>query len=65
MIAPEQARLIRRSFDAIWPFRRKFADLLYRRFFELAPDAERLFPGDLDSRRLTAEIVVPAPLAST
>ena len=47
-MTPEQIDLIRRSFDAIWPVRRKLADRFYRRFFELAPDARHLFTGDLE-----------------
>jgi hemoglobin-like flavoprotein len=49
-MTPGQADLIRRSFDAIWPVRRKIAALFYRRFFELAPDAERLFPSDMETQ---------------
>jgi hemoglobin-like flavoprotein len=51
-MTPEQADVIRRSFDAIWPVRRKFASLFYRRFFELAPDAQRLFPSDMERQYL-------------
>jgi hemoglobin-like flavoprotein len=47
-MTPEQTDLIRKSFDAIWPVRRKFAALFYSRFFELAPDAQHLFPHDLE-----------------
>src|SRR6516225_2835464 len=36
-MTPKQADLIRRSFDAIWPVRRKIASRFYRYFFELAP----------------------------
>ncbi len=39
-MTPEQTKLVRQSFDAIWPVRRKLADQFYRRFFELAPDAQ-------------------------
>jgi len=35
-MTPEQVDLIRKSFDAMWPVRGDFADLCYRRFFELA-----------------------------
>jgi hypothetical protein len=45
-MTPKQADLIRYSFDAIWSVRPKVAELFYRRFFELAPDAQRLFPSD-------------------
>jgi hemoglobin-like flavoprotein len=51
-MTPEHAEIIRRSFDSIWPVRRKFADLFYRRFFELAPDAQRLFPSDMERQYL-------------
>jgi hemoglobin-like flavoprotein len=52
MITPEQADLVRRSFDAIWPVRRKVAELFYQRLFELAPDARHLFPDDMERQRL-------------
>jgi hypothetical protein len=51
-MTPKQADLIRHSFDAIWPVRRKVAELFYRRFFELAPDAQRLFPSDMERQHL-------------
>jgi hemoglobin-like flavoprotein len=51
-MTPRQADLIRRSFDSIWPVRRKVANLFYRRFFELAPDAQRLFPSDMERQHL-------------
>jgi hemoglobin-like flavoprotein len=51
-MTPKQAELIRRSFDAIWPVRSKMASLFYRRLFELAPDAQRLFPGDMERQHL-------------
>ena len=52
MMTPEQAELIRHSFDAIWPIRRKLADQFYRRFFELAPDAQGMFPTDMERQQL-------------
>lgn len=52
VMTPEQIDLIRRSFDRIWPVRRKLAGLFYSRFFELAPDAHRLFPADLERQHL-------------
>jgi len=52
MITPEQADLVRRSFDAIWPVRRKIAELFYQRLFELAPDARHLFPDDMERQHL-------------
>ena len=51
-MTPKQADLIRRSFDAIWPVRRKIASRFYCRFFELAPDAQRLFPSDMERQHL-------------
>ena len=51
-MTPEQAELIRQSFDAIWPVRRKLAAQFYRRFFELAPDAEGLFRRDMERQHL-------------
>ena len=47
-MTPEQIDLVRRSFDAIWPVRRKLADVFYSKFFELAPDARRLFSDDME-----------------
>jgi hemoglobin-like flavoprotein len=51
-MAPEQVGLIQRSFDAIWPIRRKLAGSFYSRFFELAPDTQRLFANDLERQHL-------------
>jgi nitric oxide dioxygenase len=36
----------------MWPIRRKLADQFYRRFFELAPDAQGLFRGDMERQHL-------------
>ena len=52
MMTPEQIDLIRQSFDAIWPVRRKLAVTFYGRFFELAPDARQLFPSDMERQHL-------------
>jgi hemoglobin-like flavoprotein len=52
IMTPEQVDLIRHSFDAIWPVRRKLARLFYDRFFELAPDAKHLFPNDMERQHL-------------
>jgi hypothetical protein len=52
-MSPEQVDLIRKSFDALWPVRRRFAEAFYSRFFELAPDARRLFPDDAARERLS------------
>jgi hemoglobin-like flavoprotein len=51
-MTPEQADLIRKSFDAMWPIRRDVAGLCYGRFFELAPDARGLFPRDMERQHL-------------
>src|SRR4029453_17576967 len=51
-MTPEQIDLVRKSFDALWPFRRKLADQFYDRFFELAPDTRRLFPNDMERQQL-------------
>jgi hemoglobin-like flavoprotein len=52
IMTPEQVYLIRQSFDAIWPVRRKLAVTFYRRFFELAPDAQQLFPSEMERQHL-------------
>ena len=51
-MTPEQAALIRKSFDAMWPIRGRIADTCYSRLFELAPDARALFPNDMERQRL-------------
>ena len=51
-MTPQQADLIRKSFDAMWPMRRSIAHLCYGRFFELAPDAKALFPRDMERQQL-------------
>jgi hemoglobin-like flavoprotein len=51
-MTPEQIDLVRKTFDSIWPVRRKVADLFYSRFFELAPDARHLFFGDMERQQL-------------
>jgi hemoglobin-like flavoprotein len=51
-MTPEEVDLVQRSFDKLWPVRREFAALFYRRFFELAPDAQTLFPNDLERQYL-------------
>jgi hemoglobin-like flavoprotein len=52
IMTPEQIDLVRHSFDAMWPIKRKLAEIFYTRFFELAPDAKRLFPGDMERQHL-------------
>src|SRR5262249_45858407 len=44
----EQANLIKKSFDEMWPIRRGLAMQFYNRFFEIAPDAKRLFPSNME-----------------
>jgi hypothetical protein len=59
-VTPEQIELVRRSFDAIWPVRRKLADQFYGRFFELAPDAQSLFRGDMERQYLKLMDIIAA-----
>ena len=61
-MTPEQVDLIRHSFDAIWPVRRKLAGLFYSRFFELAPDAKHLFPNDMERQHLKLMDMIAAIL---
>ena len=51
LLRPSQIDLVRQSFDSVR--RREFADMFYRRFFELAPETRSLFPHDLDRQYLT------------
>jgi hemoglobin-like flavoprotein len=51
-VTPKQTELVRQSFDAISPVRRKLADQFYHRFFELAPDAQGLFRSDMERQYL-------------
>ena len=51
-MTPEQVDLIQKSFDALWPVRRRLAELFYNRFFELAPDARALFPQDISRQHI-------------
>ena len=48
----EQIHLVRNSFDALWPVRRKLAETFYQRFFEIVPDTRRLFPDDMERQQL-------------
>jgi len=52
IVTPAQADLIRTSFDAMWPVRRRLAELCYARLFELAPEARSLFRNDMERQRL-------------
>jgi hemoglobin-like flavoprotein len=51
-MTPEEVDLVTKSFDALWPIRRKLAGRFYHRFFELAPDSRRLFPDDMERQHL-------------
>jgi hemoglobin-like flavoprotein len=51
-MTPEQVKLITQSFDDMWPIRRNLAIKFYNRFFEVAPDAQRLFPSDMERLHL-------------
>jgi hemoglobin-like flavoprotein len=51
-MTPEQIDLIRKSFDALWPIRRKLGEQFYDRFFELAPDTKSLFPSEMERQQL-------------
>jgi hemoglobin-like flavoprotein len=59
-MTPEQVDLIRKSFDALWPVRRRLADVFYRRLFESAPDARALFPEDIARQQLKLMDMVAA-----
>ena len=52
IMTPEQVHLIRKSFDALWPVHRRLAEVFYSRFFELAPNARRLFPDDMERQQI-------------
>ena len=47
-MTPKQADLVRHSFDAIWPVRRK----VEKSAILVAPDAQRLFPSDMERQHL-------------
>jgi hemoglobin-like flavoprotein len=51
-MTPAQIDLVKKSFDALWPFRRRLAEQFYGRFFELAPGTRRLFPNDMERQQL-------------
>jgi hemoglobin-like flavoprotein len=50
LLTTTQIDLVRGSFDSI--HRREFAEMFYRRFFELAPQSRALFPSDLEGQYL-------------
>jgi hemoglobin-like flavoprotein len=52
IMTPEQADLIRKSFDTMWTMHRSIAVLCYGRFFKLAPEARSLFPRDMERQQL-------------
>ena len=64
-MTPEQINLITQSFDKMWPIRRNLAVQFYNRFFEMTPDARRLFPNDMERLHLkpmdTIAAIVGAP----
>lgn len=47
---PEQIKLIRNSWSRIMPIRDKAAELFYKRLFELDPDLEDLFEGNMEEQ---------------
>ena len=51
-MTPEQINLITQSFDKMWPIRQNLAIQFCDRFFEMDPDARRLFPNDMERLRL-------------
>jgi hemoglobin-like flavoprotein len=51
-MTPEQIKLVRQSWDSLWPKWNEFADKVYGRFFEIAPDARRLFADDLGPQKI-------------
>ena len=58
LLTSTQIELVRRSFDSIR--RREFAEMFYRRFFELAPQTRALFPSDLERQYLTLMNMITA-----
>jgi hemoglobin-like flavoprotein len=59
-----QVALIKQSFDAMWPVRDQLADLSYRRFFELAPEAQALFSPDMKRQQLKLMDMIAALVAA-
>src|SRR5437867_761226 len=64
VMTPEQIELIMKSFDALWPGRRKLGEEFYARFFELAPDSRGLFPNDMERQRLKLMDTIAAIVGS-
>jgi hemoglobin-like flavoprotein len=63
-MTPAQVRLIKTSFDAMWPIRGDIAELCYSRFFELAPDAKALFKNDMELQRAKLMDMIAALVGS-
>jgi hemoglobin-like flavoprotein len=63
-MTPEQIKLIKKSFDAMWPVRGDLAELCYSRFFELAPDARALFKNDMEQQRAKLMDMIAALVGS-
>ena len=63
-MTPEQVKLIKKSFDAMWPMRGDIAELCYSRFFELAPDAKALFRNDMERQRAKLMDMIAALVGS-
>ena len=63
-MTPDQVKLIRKSFDAMWPMRGEIAELCYTRFFELAPDAKALFKNDMERQRAKLMDMIAALVGS-
>jgi hemoglobin-like flavoprotein len=49
-MTPEQARLVTKSFDEMWPVHRVLAGRFYTHFFAAMPDARRLFPNEMEKQ---------------
>ena len=63
-MTPEQIKLIKKSFDTMWPMRSDIAELCYTRFFELAPDAKALFRSDMERQRAKLMDMIAALVGS-
>jgi len=63
-MTPEQIKLIKKSFDAMWPMCSDIAELCYTRFFELAPDAKALLRSDMERQRAKLMDMIAALVGS-
>jgi hemoglobin-like flavoprotein len=63
-MTPEQVKLIKTSFDAMWPLSGDIAELCYSRFFELAPEAKSLFKNDMALQRAKLMDMIAALVGS-